>query len=117
MHARLRKRLPLDAIELCPHRQDAGCRCRKPRSGMLRSAANRLGIDLRKSFMVGDRRSDIIAGRRAGCRTIWINRKYKEEAPRGADAEVRSLAEAVSVIMRRSTLDGRVVWGASTTLE
>ncbi len=99
MHARLRKTIPVDAIMVCPHRQDAGCACRKPRAGMLRAAARRLKIDPKKSFMVGDRWHDILAGRRAGCYTIRIDRGYSESRHVNADARVGSLPAAAGHIL------------------
>ena len=61
----------------CPHAPDAqgrpGCACRKPNSGLLRGAALRFGLDLRRSWMVGDILDDVEAGRRAGCRTILVD--------------------------------------------
>lgn len=69
----------LDGFYFCPHhpratlpayRQD--CPCRKPRPGMLLQAATEHGVDLAASFMVGDRPTDLHAGARAGCRTIWV---------------------------------------------
>ncbi len=74
MHERLRGRIPVDAIEVCPHVPQEGCTCRKPSAGMLLAAADRIGIDLQQSFMVGDRYTDILAGERAGCRTVLIHR-------------------------------------------
>ena len=63
------------------------CDCRKPKPGLLIKAANELGIDLAKSFFVGDSLIDVKAGRAAGCRTILIatmtdllNRVIKREA-------------------------------------
>ncbi len=53
----------------CPHGPDDGCRCRKPAPGMLHDAARDLGIDLSSSVMVGDKPSDVDAGRTAGCTT------------------------------------------------
>lgn len=61
-----------DAVAYCPHGPDDGCECRKPAPGMLLAIAARLGIDLAGSFMVGDRDSDVEAGRRAGCRAIRL---------------------------------------------
>lgn len=54
----------------CPHTPDDGCRCRKPRPGLLERAADELGVDLAHSFMLGDAASDVAAGVAAGCRTI-----------------------------------------------
>jgi D-glycero-D-manno-heptose 1,7-bisphosphate phosphatase len=49
--------------------------------------------------MVGDRWRDVEAGRRAGCRTIFVDRDYAERPPEGADASVRSLSEAADWIL------------------
>lgn len=61
----------------CPHAPAAdgrpACACRKPNTGLLRSAAVRFGLDLRRSWMVGDILDDVEAGRRAGCRTILVD--------------------------------------------
>jgi len=51
----------------CPHAPDAGCRCRKPAPGLLLDAARELGLDLARSIMIGDKPSDLEAGRAAGC--------------------------------------------------
>jgi D-glycero-D-manno-heptose 1,7-bisphosphate phosphatase len=99
MHERLRQTLSPDAIEVCPHRQDEGCDCRKPQSGMLLRAARRLGIDLGRSFMVGDRWSDVVAGRTAGCYTLLVARGKVEAAPVSPDAVVGSLPSAVAKIL------------------
>jgi D-glycero-D-manno-heptose 1,7-bisphosphate phosphatase len=53
----------IDASYLCPHTPDEGCRCRKPSPGMITEAANRLGIDLQKSVLVGDAMTDVLAAR------------------------------------------------------
>lgn len=69
----------LDAIYYCLHHPQASvktlrkrCRCRKPGTGMLTRAARDLNINLRSSYMVGDGLTDIEAGARAGCRTIFV---------------------------------------------
>jgi len=68
-----------DEIYFCPHHPNATlpeyrgeCECRKPRSGMLVQAAIEHNIDLTASFMVGDRITDIIAGKNVGCKTILL---------------------------------------------
>jgi len=69
----------LDSFYVCPHHPNATlerygkvCDCRKPRPGMLLQAAREWYIDLKNSFLVGDRITDIIAGASAGCRTILL---------------------------------------------
>jgi len=102
MHDRLRRRLRPDAIEMCAHRQDEDCLCRKPKPGMLQSAAQRLSIDLHASVMVGDRWSDVVAGREAGCYTVFVDRGYNERLRETPDAVVSNLPAAARLIIKRS---------------
>jgi D-glycero-D-manno-heptose 1,7-bisphosphate phosphatase len=97
MHAELRRAVPVEAILVCPHEQSAGCDCRKPRPGMLRAAADRWGIDLRRSFLVGDRWQDVEAGRAVGCYTVLIERPYSGTT--AADARARDLDGALQAVL------------------
>jgi D-glycero-D-manno-heptose 1,7-bisphosphate phosphatase len=99
MNRKLLDAMPLDAIEVCYHKQSENCDCRKPKPGMLRRAADRLDIDCRKSVMVGDRASDIAAGRAAGCTTVFIDLKYDEPRPEHPDFIVVSFDQATDVIL------------------
>jgi D-glycero-D-manno-heptose 1,7-bisphosphate phosphatase len=90
--------LPLNEIVVCPHDDADGCGCRKPKPGMLLDAADRRGIDLSASFMVGDRWRDVEAGIRAGCRTLLIDRGYDEPSVQ-ADVNVADLGEAAFWIL------------------
>ncbi len=100
MHVRLRAALPVDDVRVCTHVAADHCGCRKPKPGMLAAAAAELGIGLDRSFMIGDRKSDIEAGRAAGCRTIFIDLDYEaEQKPTDADWTVRSIEEAVACIL------------------
>ncbi len=69
----------IDAIYYCPHHPGAtiekykmDCECRKPKPGMLKQAERDLDLDLKRSFLIGDKMSDIEAGYRAGCKTILV---------------------------------------------
>ena len=100
MNRRLRDAVPLDSIEVCTHVSADNCDCRKPMPGMLTASAARLGIALDRSYMIGDRKSDVIAGQSAGCRTIFIDLEYTAELkPENADWTVKSLGEAVNCIL------------------
>jgi D-glycero-D-manno-heptose 1,7-bisphosphate phosphatase len=90
--------LPLDEFVVCPHDDADGCACRKPKPGMLVDAAQRRGIDLDASFMVGDRWRDVEAGLRAGCRTVFVDRGYDERSVQ-PDASVSDLGEAAVWIL------------------
>jgi D-glycero-D-manno-heptose 1,7-bisphosphate phosphatase len=102
MHAIMTRELPLDAVKACYHRQADPCDCRKPKPGMLLEAADELGIDLARSFMVGDRGSDVAAGRAAGCTTVFIDLDYAEPPPDAPDHIVHSIAEAADIIIETS---------------
>lgn len=56
----------------CPHAPDASCRCRKPAPGLIEDAATSLGLDVAASVMVGDKPSDLEAGRAAGCGRVVL---------------------------------------------
>jgi transaldolase len=114
MHRLLAQALPIDRIEMCPHSQSEACNCRKPKPGMLIDAAAHCEIDLAGSVMVGDRPSDLEAGRAAGCRTIFMDLDCEREEPVAADYAVRSLAEAADVILKsmpNSPAEARTVDG------
>lgn len=81
MHAALRAALPLDDCFVCYHDDRDACNCRKPLPGLLAQAAVLYEIDLRGSFLIGDRWRDMDAGAAAGCRTVLIDRGYAERAP------------------------------------
>jgi len=63
----------IDRFFVCPHRPDEKCKCRKPEPGLLYKAANELQINLKSSWFLGDKNSDIMAGKKAGCMTIKVN--------------------------------------------
>jgi D-glycero-D-manno-heptose 1,7-bisphosphate phosphatase len=99
MHRHLKEQLEIADIFVCAHSSSEGCACHKPRPGMIHQAADLWGIELRSSFLVGDRWRDIDAGRAVGCYTVLIERAYSQCS--SADARVGSLAEAVAVILER----------------
>jgi D-glycero-D-manno-heptose 1,7-bisphosphate phosphatase len=104
MHEILAHELPIDALRACFHGQREGCGCRKPKPGMILELARELGIDLGTSFVVGDRKSDVDAGRTAGCRTVFVDLDYAEQAPDAPDFVVYSVAQAADVIIEASQL-------------
>jgi len=99
LHDALFDRIPVDAVLFCPHDDRDGCLCRKPAPGLLIEAADRFGISLSRSVMVGDRWRDIEAGARAGCRTVFVEARYRERRPEAPDLTVGSLAEALQWIL------------------
>jgi D-glycero-D-manno-heptose 1,7-bisphosphate phosphatase len=100
----------IDAFGWCPHlvggsvgRYAVACECRKPAPGLLLRAARRLGIDLRRSWIVGDILDDVEAGHAAGCRAILVDvgseTRWELTSARTPDAIVTSLEEAARAIV------------------
>lgn len=97
MHDRLRAAVALDDMFVCTCVDE--CPCYKPNPGMLLEAAEKWGIDLAASYMVGDRWRDVGAGRNAGCFTILVDRGYAELLRDEPDRTVASLDEAADLIL------------------
>jgi D-glycero-D-manno-heptose 1,7-bisphosphate phosphatase len=83
LHDRIIKATGVDAIYYCPHyikgivsRYSISCNCRKPNIGLIERAQKDFEIDLKKSYMVGDRATDIQTGRNAGLRTVLLESGY-----------------------------------------
>ena len=103
INAALHEALPgLDGIEVCFHggdRYGEPCDCRKPKPGMVLRAATRLNIDLRRSFLIGDRWRDIDCAHAAGCRAIFIDHGYREALREKPDNIVATFEQAVHAIL------------------
>jgi len=108
----------LDGIYVCLHHPSAtldryriDCDCRKPKPGLVLRAARELGLDLARSTIVGDRASDVVAGRLAGCATILVRSGAHLDPPIETTLELTEtippdyvcddLAEAASWILGR----------------
>jgi len=63
---------PVTATYCCLHAPEENCECRKPSPSLFFQAAAGHNIDLSQSWMIGDRESDILSGKNAGCSTIWL---------------------------------------------
>lgn len=99
IHDYLNKILDLDGIYLCIHDSEDNCVCRKPSPGMLIAAAKEHNLNLRDSFMIGDRWRDVQAAQNAGCTPIFIDRGYSEAAPTGEFIFADSVMDAASIIL------------------
>ena len=101
MHDEIRRSMPIDDIKACFHVDQDNCNCRKPKPGMILEAAAEHGIDLKRSYVVGDRWKDVAAGRAAGCLTIFVDYGYEQSEAAQPDKVVGSLAEAAAYIIDR----------------
>lgn len=112
------KKAQLDAVYYCLHHPDPrqvkvkkylkNCNCRKPKPGLILKAAKDLNISLPKSYMIGDGLTDIQAGKRAGCKTVFIGslKSYYCEAMQKLKLKpnfaAKNLLEAAEIIKKRS---------------
>jgi D-glycero-D-manno-heptose 1,7-bisphosphate phosphatase len=99
----------IDAIYYCPHSGADGCDCRKPKPGMLQRAAHEHRLDLRSSFVVGDRYGDIELAHGVGARGVLVRTGYGEGEvawhaagwPQPPDFVAQDLAAASHWILRQ----------------
>jgi len=102
------------ASYFCPHHPEASveaykkvCDCRKPGNGMLKKAEKDLNIDLKNSWMIGDKSSDILAGSKAGCKTILVKTGYAGTDNAHVitpDYVAKTLTDAVDFINSKKTV-------------
>ncbi|MFL6514384.1 MAG: D-glycero-alpha-D-manno-heptose-1,7-bisphosphate 7-phosphatase [Chthoniobacterales bacterium] len=89
----------IDATYHCPHSPNENCKCRKPAPDLVVRAARDLQLDLRHSFFVGDKKTDIECGRNAGVKTILIRTGYGKQTPAAiADFVANNLQELADLI-------------------
>ena len=105
----------IEAIYYCIHNSDENCECRKPKPGLLLKASKELGIDLKKTYMVGDYISDIEAGAAVGSKTILVKTgRGKETISRRdewtvkPDYIVSDLSEAAEIIIKSKFRNSKV---------
>lgn len=88
-----------DDLFCCFHDDDDNCICRKPKPGAILFLAKKYNIDLKKSFMIGDRKKDVLAADNAGCRSIFIDMGYNENKPNTQSFTATSLEDAINFIL------------------
>ena len=86
---------PVAAVYFCPHAPDAACACRKPRPGLLREARKDLPADLRRSFVAGDKPSDLALARNAGLKGYLVLTGQGRAASAAGYKDLLALARAV----------------------
>lgn len=94
--------IKIEKTYYCPHKPEDNCECRKPKTKFLKEAEKEYGIDLKKSFVVGDRKSDIEMGSMAGCRTILVLTRNGVKTKDGVEADfvAKDLLEAARWIIK-----------------
>jgi D-glycero-D-manno-heptose 1,7-bisphosphate phosphatase len=93
----LGQELSIDEFLVCYHSEEDTCNCRKPRVGLFLRAAAKYLIDFSQSIVIGDRWSDIEAGKRIGAKTIFVDYGYKEKKPDNPDFTVKQINEIKNI--------------------
>jgi D-glycero-D-manno-heptose 1,7-bisphosphate phosphatase len=101
LNSYIKDHLPINVILTCYHDSVDNCKCRKPEPGFLLDLSETYQLDLKKSFLIGDRWKDIEAGQRVNCKTIFIDYHYNEKRPVGSDYEVSNLEQATNIILQK----------------
>lgn len=105
----------LDAMYYCPHAPADGCRCRKPGPGLLEEASVSFAWDVSRSWVIGDKASDVELGRRHGLGAVLVGTGYgnderaRVEAARPGDGRVLfapDLAAAVELVLAANPAAG-----------
>ena len=91
--------MPIDDIFVCFHDNNDMCDCRKPKPGNIFRAQEKYKIELSESYMIGDRETDILAGKAANLKTIFVDYNYNEKKPDDYDYLAYSPAEAIKIIL------------------
>ena len=98
------KRLVASGIKIlktfiCPHGPDDGCDCRKPGPKMVLQALSEFNLNPSDTFFIGDRISDVEAGRSAGCKTILVKTANEPQPKTDANFEADNLTAVIKIIL------------------
>ena len=107
MHKQLNLQgITIDDCFYCPHSPESNCSCRKPGTKMIEEAVRKWDVDVKESFFIGDKESDIKAGQKSGLKTILVSENEKEF---GQNFRVTNLVEAAGIIEKKnkSSEDGQ----------
>jgi D-glycero-D-manno-heptose 1,7-bisphosphate phosphatase len=106
MHLLVKKELPIDDVFICPHDENDGCPCHKPKDGLLREAGHRWRLDLERSFIISENWQDAAAAHSAGCTSILISSPWNAHGHH--DYIVMTLEEAVDKVLQLHELQHRL---------
>ena len=100
MHQKLKSYIKVKKIYVCLHSQEENCICRKPNPFFILNAKTKYNISMPKSYFVGDRYSDMVASKKAKCKSIFIDRDYNETPPMNFVIRTKGIKEATNFILR-----------------
>ena len=103
MNERIINETNVKEVFMCPHSQKSKCQCRKPKNKLILNAKSKYKLSLHDSYIIGDRYTDIQTGLNSGCKTIFIDRKYKEILPKNYDHRVKNIYQAALIVKKNNS--------------
>ena len=100
MHSKIYSSLPVTNIYVCKHSKEDNCKCRKPKTGLFRQALKKYNLNLKNSYAIGDRWSDIVASYKCGIKSIYVDRNYNEPKPTKQIFTTKSTKKALEYIIK-----------------
>jgi heptosyltransferase-2 len=104
-NAYLQQKLGIEDFFYCPHHPDEHCQCRKPAPMLLQKAGMKHGIDLKRSFVIGDKESDVLLAKTVGAKGILLSKAVQLEIT-SASYVAQDMDDAVSWILKRNERPG-----------
>ena len=104
--AMAKREIKIRGVRYCTHSKKARCECRKPKTQLLEKAVAKLDFDRKKTYFVGDKISDLEAGKNFGVRTILVRTGYGAETEKKLTKKLRpdyivnDLRDAVPIIFK-----------------
>jgi len=95
----------INGIYVCPHHPDIACRCRKPNTGMIKKAARDMNIDIKKSYVVGDMKTDMLLAKNTGAKGIFVLTGAEKTPPEFTDYAAKDIYAAAAWITCRKEPD------------
>ena len=104
MNRKLKEELKIDDIFICEHMSIDRCDCRKPKLGMILNAKKKWNIDLKNSYLIGDRWRDIYLANKLNIKCFYIDNNYKEKKPKKYNYKVISLFHAIKILKKNEKI-------------
>ncbi len=96
VEAFIKRGVKIDAVYHCPHAPEDKCKCRKPQTGMLKAAKKEFHISMQDSWMIGDKASDMLAGKNAGVENRILISEEKSSLATVTLSDIREIVETIT---------------------
>ena len=100
MHNKIYSKLSVTQIFTCIHGKNQNCKCRKPKTSMFKMAIKKYKLNIKSSYTIGDRSSDINASLKCNIKSIFIDRNYNEPKPDGQIFTTKSSRKALEYVIK-----------------